>query len=794
MANKKKKDYDIAEALRKVEEEIIESMIRNLKHHRAEEKAEGFDWPQWQVEQLAALEEFKKRNTAKYPGVFKDINDIIDGLIRDQRMAGRSQQEEKILNAIKRGFSAQKQPYSIAGQFFNVNDRKMNSLIEATVNDIQKAEYSTLRLANDQYRKVIFNAQFAANTGALTYEQAIDMATKDMLRSGLNCVVYKNGARHTAADYADMAIKTAEKRAYLAGEGEMRQEWGISTVIMNKRTDACPLCMPFAGKVLIDDVWSGGKSDGKHMLMSSAIAQGLYHPRCRDVHTTWFEGINSEPKPYTEEEQEQIQKDYELEQKAKYAERQKEQQERMAKFSLDPTNQRAHQARAEKWGRIEEQFKAAGEELRKTDQESSFLTAVSHFEAKSIEEAQEHAGKYVQEEFMDRTFKGAIDYSGISVENANEINKALDNVFSMLDIEGISGIKSVSPTSALGKKVFKDGADAVFAYDPIQHGIYLNKAILKDRKSFEAYLKRSQEAWDLVMQNIDNLSGSSKELALLYKEVGRSLVDGSSVEAMMTHELGHHVQWTLLDTTTNNSVGNNMSKYSRRISGYANASKSEYLAESFVAYVRGERDLLDPVYVEFLDKKLKKPVAEAFTSDIIKSLDVDDFYVLAKGRGIDSVVLDTIINTLREYEEKGGMYISEVHFGSFRDENGKIAVFQVFPNAKHGLTELNINSDWLQGKTIEEIDKRIEATSANIAKNLREAVIHECGHAKTCFRKNPRQVEKIYREIRSRGVPGISAIADIDGAECIAEVEVLLSRGEKIPQEAMNLYNEYIGR
>lgn len=368
MANKKKKDYDIAEALRKVEEEIIESMIRNLKHHRAEEMAEGFDWSQWQVEQLAALEEFKKRNAAKYPGVFQDINEIIDGLIRDQRMAGRSQQEEKILNAIKRGFSAQKQPYSIAGQFFNVNDRKMNSLIEATVNDIQKAEYATLRLANDHYRKVIFNAQFAANTGALTYEQAIDMATKDMLRSGLNCVVYKNGARHTAADYADMAIKTAEKRAYLAGEGEMRQEWGISTVIMNKRTDACPLCMPFAGKVLIDDVWSGGKSDGKHMLMSSAIAQGLYHPRCRDVHTTWFEGINSEPKPYTEEEQEQIQKDYELEQKAKYAERQKEQQERMAKFSLDPTNQRTHQSRAEKWERIEEQFKAAGEELRKKDQ------------------------------------------------------------------------------------------------------------------------------------------------------------------------------------------------------------------------------------------------------------------------------------------------------------------------------------------------------------------------------------------------------------------------------------------
>lgn len=54
---------------------------------------------------------------------------------------------------------------------------------------------------------------------------------------------------------------------------------GISTVIMNKRANACPKCLPFVGKVLIDDVWSGGDaSDGNYPLMSSAIAAGLYHP------------------------------------------------------------------------------------------------------------------------------------------------------------------------------------------------------------------------------------------------------------------------------------------------------------------------------------------------------------------------------------------------------------------------------------------------------------------------------------------------------------------------------------
>ena len=45
-------NYDIAEALRKMEEELIQSMKRNLQRHLKEEDAEGFDWTQWQAENL----------------------------------------------------------------------------------------------------------------------------------------------------------------------------------------------------------------------------------------------------------------------------------------------------------------------------------------------------------------------------------------------------------------------------------------------------------------------------------------------------------------------------------------------------------------------------------------------------------------------------------------------------------------------------------------------------------------------------------------------------------------------
>lgn len=347
-------DYDIEKAFRAIEDELIASMIRNLDHHRAEETKEGFNWTQWQVEQIKALERYKAENKKKFKKSFSNINDSIEAMIFAARQAGGTEQEQKILRAIKKGLKASKVSQGAEGAFFKLNTRKLDALIKATKADFAKAEHSMLRMSEDKYRQVIFNAQVYANTGAGTYEKAVDMATRDFLKAGINCIEYANGSRHTVKDYARMAIQTASKRAYLTGEGEMRQSWGISTVIMNKRANACPKCLPFVGKVLIDDVWSGGKaSDGPYPLMSSAIAAGLYHPRCRDVHTTYFPELDEEPdSKFTKEELEQVKEDYKQDQKRQYAGRMVEQFDRLAKYSLDPDNKKVYTARKEQWENV----------------------------------------------------------------------------------------------------------------------------------------------------------------------------------------------------------------------------------------------------------------------------------------------------------------------------------------------------------------------------------------------------------------------------------------------------------
>lgn len=347
-------DYDIEKAFKAIEDELIASMMRNLASHRAEETDMGFNWSQWQVEQLKALEKYKAQNKKKFTKSFSNINDSIDAMIFAARQEGGTEQEQKILRALKKGLKASKVSQGAEGAFFKLNTRKLEALIKATKNDFGTAEKAMLRMSEDKYRQIIFNAQVYANTGAGTYEKAVDMATKDFLKAGINCIEYANGARHTAKDYAKMAIQTASKRAYLTGEGEMRQSWGISTVIMNKRANACPKCLPFVGKVLIDDVWSGGKaSDGPYPLMSSAMAAGLYHPNCKDVHTTYFPELDEEPdSKFTKEELEQVKEDYKQDQKRQYAGRMVEQFNRLSKYSLDPDNKKMYGVRKEQWENV----------------------------------------------------------------------------------------------------------------------------------------------------------------------------------------------------------------------------------------------------------------------------------------------------------------------------------------------------------------------------------------------------------------------------------------------------------
>ena len=424
--------YDVSRAFERIENELLESMTRNLKKHKAEETELGIEWTQWQAIQLEELHRFKKEAAEKYGLEFKSMNKKIRETIANASLQGASDEELNILKALEKGYVLKRERGLSAG-FFQTNQKRLDALMNAVEHDMKTVQTAVLRYANDQYRKIIFQSQVAASSGAITYEKAVDMATSDFLKKGINCITYSNGAVHNIVSYADMAVRTASKRAYLMGEGQKRQEWGVSTVILNKRFNACPLCMPFEGKVLIDDVWSGGSSkDGPYPLMSSAMAAGLYHPNCKDKHSTYFEGISSKPESRYYEEKPVIKGRQLIENKLNHAKRQAKSYNRLAKNSLDTENQETYRARATEWrGKV----KGYREQL------NSFEEAHG-LELKDVEKYTKEEYNYLEEDYSEALKKfGKINKSQvekiyanstrdtgyIATGNSFDINKAFRN-------------------------------------------------------------------------------------------------------------------------------------------------------------------------------------------------------------------------------------------------------------------------------------------------------------------------------------------------------------------------------
>lgn len=601
-------DYDVAKAFKRIEDELISSMIANLKHHRAEETKEGIEWTQWQTEQLKALEIYKKQNKDKYSNEFTEINSNIESAIQQAYETGGMDQEIKILKAIQKGYKgyvrAFKGTATTDGNFFKVNERKLNALIEATVNDMQKAEHAVLRRAEDHYRKIIFDAQVYANSGGVTYDKAVDMATHDFLSAGIRCIEYKNGARHTISDYADMAIKTATKRAYLRGEGTKRNEWGIHTVIVNKRSNPCPLCLPFVAKILIDDVYSGGSSeDGDYPLVSTAMEMGFLHPRCKDHFTTYFEGISTPPKEQqlTQADLLQIKEQNELEKKKRFAENQQKRMKRLAKHSLDKDNKKIYSSRADEWQKKSEEIsEKLNKPVEKSTEDKEYLTNVGATEENNKLKAQgvkiptapktttnkpKNAKKEAEE--VAKSFGVNADYSKYDISVANAINETMQRAIDEFGSHSLDALKSIGKDAKKGREGGFDSFTGKLSLSGVSGKNALFKMGEKTRKANQRY----------ASMGIKYFSAEG-DLCVIHHEIGHAIHSslGGSIDTAATsldREIISFMRNRRKDTTT-------------QVSFYAEKNNQELVAECIAQYFDGTPSEIALGIIDILKKYAKK--------------------------------------------------------------------------------------------------------------------------------------------------------------------------------------------
>lgn len=92
-------EYDIKKVMEEIELQLISSMKRTLWSHKEDEKAKGFDWPQWQALKIKQFEDYKKVNKEIFNNTTKGLNKYIYKHIKDQFQEGASRTNKKAIQA-----------------------------------------------------------------------------------------------------------------------------------------------------------------------------------------------------------------------------------------------------------------------------------------------------------------------------------------------------------------------------------------------------------------------------------------------------------------------------------------------------------------------------------------------------------------------------------------------------------------------------------------------------------------------------------------------------------------------
>lgn len=339
-------DYKIGKLYEEMELYLIKSMKRNLKQHIKEEDKTGFEFPQWQAEKLKELKRYQRQNSSIIGRYTKGLDKEISNHLQNELRQGA-------INAIKKHNQVLgtdlKQDTVMNQSFFKTNDRKVNALINSVNNDLNTANKSALRMVNDQYRQTIHKSAFFVDNGVMTEKQAVDMATKDFLSRGINCIEYKDGRRVNIASYSQMAVRTASLRAQLMGDGAFRKSIGRTLVIAIASNAACPKCSKWENKVMIDDVYSdGSKKDGNYPLLSEAMEEGFLHPNCRDGISTYYPETEDIDKSY-EDGKDGSESDEAYQEDLNYINQKIKQYTRLTFGSLDEENINNYKRKKAEW-------------------------------------------------------------------------------------------------------------------------------------------------------------------------------------------------------------------------------------------------------------------------------------------------------------------------------------------------------------------------------------------------------------------------------------------------------------
>lgn len=262
---------------------------------------------------LQQVQDFKDANMSVFEKTFTATGEILREELTKSVDAGVTAIDKTVAVYEEQGFKPKQKPdQSITSQ-----------LVDTYLSGALVGFVTALAIANYKAEQDLQTITQLVNQNADDLDAEIDRVQMGFLQKGLTGRILENGTEKEAVSQAEFLMRDESHKALLKAQGERAKQYGITPLVqVSQHASSCPLCVPWQGEVLVDDVYQNGQPDGKHKLLSSAIAGGLGHFNCRHNWTTYIEGL-TKPDLFEQEKvsKERVAKTYAIEQRQRYIER-----------------------------------------------------------------------------------------------------------------------------------------------------------------------------------------------------------------------------------------------------------------------------------------------------------------------------------------------------------------------------------------------------------------------------------------------------------------------------------------
>jgi hypothetical protein len=211
---------------------------------------------------------------------FRELTRAINEDFQYTYKRGIQSVDSAVNNLIRQGYKPESKPQK---RQFTALDSFLGSTLFSLLGTLNQAKTTGLNQ--------LIGITASVDTSAADVYQEIDRAQSIYLSKGFQIQSGSGGMRDLSS-YAEFTEREQSHKLLLNAKGERSADYGIFYVQFSGHPSSCPLCAPWQLKVVIDNVFSAGRPDGKTPLMSEAIDAGMYHHGCRHEHTSFIPGFD----------------------------------------------------------------------------------------------------------------------------------------------------------------------------------------------------------------------------------------------------------------------------------------------------------------------------------------------------------------------------------------------------------------------------------------------------------------------------------------------------------------------